>query len=60
VCVEVLVSGRQEVTGFDTRGLQEPLPLLMLLGISPVVEQMEGCRLKRQNWWCDLVAKQCV
>lgn len=35
--------GRQEVTGFDTRGLQKPLPLFMLLelsGYSPVVGQM--------------------
>lgn len=58
---EVLISGRQEVTGFDTRGLQEPL--LMLLGLRgrlSVVGQTEGCGLKKQSWWCDLVAKQCI
>lgn len=50
---EVLVSGRQEVMGFDMRGLQELLPLVTLLGLSgwsPVVGQMEGCGLKKQNW----------
>ena len=60
---EVLVSGRQEATGFDMRGLQEPLPLLMLLGLSgysPVMGKMEGCGLKKCNWWCDLVAEQCI
>lgn len=60
---EVLVSGRKEVTSFDTRGLLEPLPLLMLLGLSgysPVVGQMEGCGLRKQNWWCGLVAEQCI
>lgn len=59
---EVLGSRRQEACRFDLRAAGASA-FSVLLGLSwylPLVRQMEGCEIKEQKWWCDLVAEQSI
>lgn len=50
----------RKLAGFDLRAAGASA-FSVLLGLSwhlPLVRQMEGCEVKEQDYWCDLVAEQ--